>query len=87
MTDTKREGECVHEHVDALDKPAEADNGETLQIGPLTEEEKADEKRLLRKIDLLIMPLVVAIYLINYIDRYVLGPGYQGMPSLPRCHV
>ncbi|KAF2213533.1 hypothetical protein CERZMDRAFT_66995 [Cercospora zeae-maydis SCOH1-5] len=35
----------------------------------LTEEEKAIERKLLKKIDILIMPLVVLVYLMNYIDR------------------
>jgi hypothetical protein len=34
-----------------------------------SEEEIALEKKLLRKIDLLIMPLIVVIYLMNFIDR------------------
>ena len=34
-----------------------------------SDEEIALEKRLLRKIDLLIMPLIVVIYLMNFIDR------------------
>lgn len=35
----------------------------------LSEEELQTEKKLRRKIDLLIMPLVVLVYLMNYIDR------------------
>ena len=35
----------------------------------LTPEELEVEKKLRRKIDLLIMPLVVLVYLMNYIDR------------------
>lgn len=37
--------------------------------GTLTPEEKIIEKKLRRKIDSLIMPLVVTVYLLNYIDR------------------
>lgn len=35
----------------------------------LSPEELVHEKKLRRKIDLLIMPLVVLVYLMNYIDR------------------
>jgi hypothetical protein len=37
----------------------------------LTEEEKVLAKKLVRKIDIRIMPLVILVYLMNYIDRYV----------------
>ncbi|EXJ58418.1 hypothetical protein A1O7_05843 [Cladophialophora yegresii CBS 114405] len=42
---------------------------EAMHFGALTEEELAIEKKLVRKIDLRIMPLVVLVYLMNYIDR------------------
>lgn len=35
----------------------------------LSPEELVIEKKLRRKIDLLIMPLIVLVYLMNYIDR------------------
>jgi hypothetical protein len=35
----------------------------------LSEEELAVEKKLVKKMDLIIMPLVVTVYLLNYIDR------------------
>lgn len=37
----------------------------------LTEDEKVVAKKLVRKIDMRIMPLVILVYLMNYIDRYV----------------
>lgn len=40
---------------------------EALHYGSLSQEELDDEKKLRRKIDLTIMPLVVLIYLMNYI--------------------
>ncbi|RMZ80846.1 hypothetical protein DV737_g2835, partial [Chaetothyriales sp. CBS 132003] len=60
-----------------VDKVFDADNvgkakvlhNEDIHFGVLTEEELAIEKKLLRRIDLLIMPLVVLVYLMNYIDR------------------
>ncbi|KAF2178838.1 permease of the major facilitator superfamily [Zopfia rhizophila CBS 207.26] len=42
---------------------------EVLHHGKLTEEELEIEKRLRRKIDWRIMPLVILVYLMNYIDR------------------
>lgn len=44
---------------------------ETVHHGKLTEEELEIEKRLRRKIDIRIMPLVILVYLMNYIDRFV----------------
>jgi hypothetical protein len=37
----------------------------------LTAEELVIEKKLRRRIDCIIMPLVVLVYVLNYIDRYV----------------
>lgn len=42
---------------------------EAMHFGQLTEEELAVEKKLKRRIDALIMPLVILVYLMNYIDR------------------
>lgn len=40
----------------------------------LTDEELAIEKKLRRKIDFRIMPVVISVYLMNYIDRSVILP-------------
>merc|ERR1711939_1150747 len=42
---------------------------EAMHWGQLTEEEVHVEKKLLLRIDMLIMPLVILVYLMNYIDR------------------
>ncbi|KAK3710941.1 hypothetical protein LTR37_009962 [Vermiconidia calcicola] len=42
---------------------------EAMHHGHLTDEELEVQKKLLRKIDFLIMPLVMLVYLMNYIDR------------------
>ncbi|KAJ5770458.1 uncharacterized protein N7511_002509 [Penicillium nucicola] len=42
---------------------------EVVHMAGLTEEEKVVEKKLRRRIDTLIMPLVILVYLMNYIDR------------------
>lgn len=46
-----------------------ASHEEAMHYGMLTPEEQLIEKKLKRKIDSLIMPLVVLVYLMNYIDR------------------
>lgn len=63
----------VSEKAEASLKPVDS-NDDTVpdastHLTALNEEEQDIEKRLRRKLDLLIMPLVVLIYLMNYIDR------------------
>jgi hypothetical protein len=48
---------------------------EVTHFTVLTDEELAIEKKLRRKIDLRIMPVVISVYLMNYIDRSVLHPA------------
>lgn len=55
--------EILHDHD--LDTSKE----EAQHMAELTPEEKITEKKLRRKIDALVMPLVVLVYLMNYIDR------------------
>lgn len=43
---------------------------ESSRISELTEEEKAIEKKLVRRIDWIILPIILAVYLLNWIDRY-----------------
>ena len=45
---------------------------EAVHLAELTQEEKVVERKLRRRIDSLIMPLVVLVYLLNYIDRLVI---------------
>lgn len=52
-----------------LGEKAGATHEEAMHYGQLTPEELIVEKKLKRKIDSLIMPLVVLVYLMNYIDR------------------
>lgn len=49
----------------------EAVRQEALHHGHLSAEELEIEKKLRRKIDARIMPVLITIYLMNYIDRYV----------------
>jgi len=44
---------------------------EVIQHTQLTPEELMIEKKLRRRIDCLVMPLVILVYMLNYIDRYV----------------
>jgi hypothetical protein len=54
---------------EVLGDKASISHDEAMHFGALTEEERQLERKLLRKIDSLIMPLVVLVYLMNYIDR------------------
>ncbi|EAW12338.1 putative MFS transporter [Aspergillus clavatus NRRL 1] len=54
---------------DVMGEKAEMAHEEVIQIAQLTEAEKVIEKKLRRRIDSLIMPLVILVYLMNYIDR------------------
>ncbi|KAH8797357.1 permease of the major facilitator superfamily [Xylogone sp. PMI_703] len=53
----------------APEHKAETAHNEVIHLGALTEDELLIEKKLRRKIDMLIMPLVILVYLMNYIDR------------------
>lgn len=48
---------------------ADVTHEEAIHIAQLTDVERRIEKKLLRRIDALIMPLVILVYLMNYIDR------------------
>ncbi|KAJ5990573.1 hypothetical protein N7522_010780 [Penicillium canescens] len=52
-----------------LGAKADLSHEEVVHMAELTEEEKVVEKKLRRRIDALIMPLVILVYLMNYIDR------------------
>lgn len=43
---------------------------EVEHLAELTPEQRIVEKRLVRLIDFRILPLVILVYLMNYIDRY-----------------
>lgn len=58
--------EIIHDH-DVFDHDVSREDA--MHFGKLTVEELAIEKKLRRKIDFLIMPLVMLVYLMNYIDR------------------
>ncbi|KAJ5735996.1 uncharacterized protein N7483_001121 [Penicillium malachiteum] len=54
---------------DVVQEKGEVSHEEAVYRASLSEEEKIVERQLLRRIDSLIMPLVVLVYLLNYIDR------------------
>ena len=65
---------ATHNNPTILDEKAYTQHEEYVETVPneanvLTPEELEVEKKLRRKIDFLIMPLVVLVYLMNYIDR------------------
>lgn len=55
-----------------LSKDFETTHQESLDPVELSEEERSIERRLVRRIDFLILPLVILVYLMNYMDRYEL---------------
>lgn len=56
-------------HRETLDHDVTKEDA--LHMAELTEAEKLVEKRVRRKIDSLIMPLVVTVYLLNYIGTQI----------------
>lgn len=65
---------------EVLGEKASISHEQAMHFGELTEEERVIEKKLLRKIDSLIMPMVVLVYLMNYIDRYVCTVPFSRCP-------
>ena len=57
------------QHDASFGKPNIA-RDDVMHFAQLSEEELIVQKKLVRKIDILIMPLVILVYLMNYIDRY-----------------
>lgn len=55
--------------TEAMGEKAQMTHEEVVNLSQLTEEELIVEKKLRRRIDALIMPLVALVYLLNYIDR------------------
>ena len=62
--------EFITDH-EAMGEKGDLTHEEVVHLSALTEEEKILEKKLRFKIDALIMPLVILVYLMNYIDRWV----------------
>lgn len=58
------------------------DSEQAMHLRVLTPDELIAEKKLRTKIDKRIMPVVVTVYLLNYIDRWVLyhHPSFQFQP-------
>ncbi|OJJ50386.1 hypothetical protein ASPZODRAFT_139686 [Penicilliopsis zonata CBS 506.65] len=54
---------------EAMGEKVEMSHEEVVHIAELSPHEKELEKKLRRRIDSLIMPLVILVYLMNYIDR------------------
>jgi hypothetical protein len=53
------------EHIDM----ASVDNKTDPKYPPIDDAWKAREKRLVRKLDMTLMPMVWVLYLFNYLDR------------------
>lgn len=54
---------------EAMGEKAQLAHDEAVHLAELTPAEKEIEKKLRLRIDSLIMPLVILVYLMNYIDR------------------
>jgi hypothetical protein len=59
---------AIHDH-DVIGEKGEVSDEEASRLRHLTQEEQEIEKKLRRRIDFLIMPLVITVYMLNYIDR------------------
>ena len=70
MASEKHQEAALADHEIIGDKVDKVDQVETAQIARLTEDEEWLEKKLVRKIDWLIMPTILSVYLMNWIDRY-----------------
>lgn len=70
MASEKHQDVALADHEIIGEKGNKIDQVETAQIASLTDEEKLLEKKLVRKIDWLIMPTILSVYLMNWIDRY-----------------
>lgn len=64
MADIKPTEDMVNDRDVLEEKPVESP-----QVAELTEAEKRIEKKLVRRIDWIIMPLILSVYLLNWIDR------------------
>ncbi|KAK5056223.1 hypothetical protein LTR84_012776 [Exophiala bonariae] len=69
MADDKFDHVDVVRDHDVLGDKATMTREDVMHFGALTPEELEIEKKLQRKIDMRIMPMVVLVYLMNYIDR------------------
>jgi hypothetical protein len=54
---------------DAMGEKAQMSHDEVVRLAQLSPEDQELEKKLRLRIDLLVMPLVILVYLMNYIDR------------------
>lgn len=68
VVDTRRDSRTIADH-ELMGEKQHASHGDAMHLAELTPEELEIEKKLRRKIDTLIMPMVVLVYLMNYIDR------------------
>ena len=74
--DSKKEENFDMGHL----SPEKVQHGEAIDISQLppllqnlaVEEREALEKRLVRRLDIRLMPMLVLIYILNYLDRFVL---------------
>ncbi|VUC32180.1 unnamed protein product [Clonostachys rosea] len=68
MRSSHENGGVLHDS-DLLGDKANVTHEEVVTLAALTEEERIIEKRVRRKVDFLILPTAVLVYILNYIDR------------------
>lgn len=66
------------------DLKAEAIHEDIERCAQLTPQERVLEKKLRLKIDMLVMPIIILVYLMNYIDRLVPYPPYSYLIDLSK---
>ena len=62
---------ALNQDTETMGDKVDVSHEEGMHWGALTEEELVVEKKLRIRIDCLIMPMVILVYLMNYIDRFV----------------
>lgn len=62
------DGVVLRDH-EAMGEKARMTHDEVLHLAELSPEELVLERKLRLRIDCLVMPLVILVYLMNYIDR------------------
>jgi hypothetical protein len=68
MTEQKQDLSLSSEHVDEI-MPAKAEEAVSNGLGMTDEQYDTTEKRLVRKLDFTLLPMVWLLYFFNYLDR------------------
>lgn len=74
MADITKPGPTVEHHDVLSEKPSDVmalscAKGEAMSLGSTSSEYRATEERLVRKLDMTLLPMLWILYLLNYLDR------------------